>query len=320
MNEEQERQEGKGRVSPFTQKAARFLTKRNERILFLLTLGVAVLATLDAILDFFPLPISIALYVLAAAGFAMTCTLWVKAILVFLASMVEPFTRSNRIVNALVTDRRQRTILTTLPGIGISLIYAIFHGVIGIAARSAWYGSLSAYYLLLCIMRLLSVSYARQIYAKEEQADNAGERELKVYRNCGVILSASSIALGGAVFMLVIGYGGKSYSGLLIYVVATYTFCKLIIAIVNKAKVRKEKSLLLTTLRNLSYSDALVSLLSLQTALFAAFGQDAGEFVPTMNAMTGACVCLMILGLGIFMVYNAKKIQAKAQIEEETKE
>ena len=122
-----------------------------------------------------------------------------------------------------------------------------------------------------------------------------------------MMLALLSIALGGAVIMLVTGDGGTSYPGLMIYAVATYTFCKLVMSIVNMVKVRKEQSLLLTTLRNISYADSLVALLSLQTALFAAFGQDAGEFVPIMNALTGAAVCLMVLGLGISMVHDAKK-------------
>ena len=85
-------------------------------------------------------------------------------------------------------------------------------------------------------------------------------------------------------------------------------------AIRNMIKVRKEKSLLLVTLRNISYADALVSLLSLQTALFAAFGQDSGELIPLMNALTSAGVCLMILGIGIYMVRKSKKIQISASI------
>ena len=302
------------------QKAEQMLTKRNQCILFLLTIVVAAIAIFDAINDFFPEPISILLYALAAFGFVMTCTLWVKAISIFVTSVVLPFLKRNRIINAIITSKRLRIILSTLLKMGINLIYAVFHGVIGITARSAWYGSLSAYYLLLCVMRFLSVSYAKQIYTEKEQGDDQEKRELKVYRNCGLILSVSSIALGGAVIMLVMGYGGKSYSGLMIYTVATYTFYKLITSIINKVKARKEKSLLLTTLKDISYCDSLVSLLSLQTALFAAFGQNAGDFVSTMNALTGAGVCLMILGLGIYMVHHAKKLQTKAQAGKETKQ
>lgn len=179
---------------------------------------------------------------------------------------------------------------------GLNLIYAIFNGVIGFMNFSARYVSLAVYYLLLCAMRFLPVAYAGRVY------------QVKVpwrKRN----LSMMRIALGGAVIMLVSGEGGKSYQGLLIYAVATYTFYKLGMAIRNMIKVRKEKSLLLVTLRNISYADALVSLLSLQTALFAAFGQDSGELIPLMNALTSAGVCLMILGIGIYMVRKSKKIQ-----------
>lgn len=227
----------------------------------------------------------------------------------------------NQYLNTLVTDTQLRTVLLTLPGMGLNLIYALFNGVIGVLSRSAWYGSLSAYYLLLCIMRFLAVSYAGRVYevkvpwrrkdvshpdasSKEEQLEI---RAWKVHRNCGILFCMISIALEGAVIMLVYGEGGKSYPGLMIYAVATYTFYKLGMAIRNMIRVRREKSLLLVTLRNISYADALVSLLSLQTAMFAAFGQDSGAFIPLMDALTGAGVCLMILALGIYMIHRSKK-------------
>lgn len=215
----------------------------------------------------------------------------------------------------LIKDYFLQTVVTTLPGMGLNLIYAVFNGVIGITSRSAWYGSLSVYYLLLCIMRFMAVSYARQLYTKKGRNSSLKIRELKVYRNCGIMLSVMSVALGGTVIVLVHGEGGKSYPGVMIYAVATYTFYKLTMSIINMIKARKEKSVSLITLRNIGHSDSLVSILSLQTALFAAFGQDTGDYVTLQNALTGAGVCLMILGLGIYMVYNAKKQQgASAQI------
>ncbi len=234
---------------------------------------------------------------------------------------IQSFTRNNRIANTLITDTRLRTVLMTLPGMGLNLIYAVFNGVIGVMSRSAWYGSLAAYYFLLCIMRFLSVSYAGRVYevkvpwrrADASQPDGVSKEEQleirawKVHRNCGILFCMISIALGGAVIVLVSGEGGKSYPGLMIYAVATYTFYKLGMAIWNMIRVRREKSLLLVTLRNISYVDALVSLLSLQTAMFAAFGQDSGDMIPLMDALTGAGVCLMILALGIYMIHKSKK-------------
>ena len=312
-----ETQKAKGRFSSLARKARRLPTKRNQGILFLLALALGIVATADAAGGLFPAPVSITLYVLAGAGLVLTCTLWAKAILLFATSVVLPFARSNRIAAALIADNRLRAVLTAVPGVGVNLVFAAFNGVVGITARSAWYGSLSAYYLLLCTMRLLSVSYAKQIYTQKDRDAGLERRELKVYLSCGVMLSVSSIALGGAVIMLVGGDGGVSYPGLMVYAVATYTFYRLTLAIVNMVKARKESSLLLTTLRNISYSDSLVSLLSLQSALFAAFGRDAGELVPTMNALTGAGVCLMIVGLGMYMVHDARKRQCVARAGEE---
>ena len=291
--------------------------RRNQYLLFLVTIIVVAAAVYAAVTDAFPMPVSSTLYALAAIGFIYTITLLVKAILLFVNVVLLLFTKSNRIAHTLIADTKLRTVLITIPGMGLNLIYAIFNGVIGVMNLSAWYISLAVYYLLLCVMRFLAVAYAGRVYQVKipwwkrnpEKEDSLEIRSRRVYQNCGIIFSVMSIALGGAVIMLVSGEGGKSYPGLMIYAVATYTFYKMGMAIRNLVKARKEKSLLLVTLRNISYADALVSLLSLQTALFAAFGQDSGELAPLMNALTGTGVYLMILGLGIYMVRKAKKIQ-----------
>lgn len=306
----------KNRITPL-------MTKKNQCILFVFTIVVAAASIYTAVTDFFPQPVSITLYVLAAFGFSCSCTLWVRAIIFFVKLVLVPFTQSNKIANMLIKDARLRTVLTTLPGMGLNLIYAVFNGIVGIVNHSAWCGSLSAYYILLCVMRLLSVSYAGKIYSEkrkwkklqsnqkdEQKKDNSIKmytlRSWRVYHNCGIMLSVTSIALGGAVIMLVSGEGGKTYPGIMIYAVATYTFYKMVMAVRNMIMARKGDSALLSTLRNISYADALVSMLSLQTALFAAFGQDSEEMIPLMNALTGAAVCLMIFALGIIMVHKSK--------------
>lgn len=311
---------GRNEKASFKHNIGRFMTRKNQCIIFLLTIGVDAAAIYAAVTDSFWKPVNITLYAFAAAGLICTCTLWVRAILFFVNMVLLPFTKNNKIANTLITDTRLRTVLFTVPGLGINLIYAVFNGVIGVTNHSAWYGSLSAYYILLSLMRFLSVSYAKKVYAgktiwsnakgdknsRPKDKDDQEARSWKVHRNCGIILSMSSIALGGAVIILVSGEGGKSYPGLMIYAVATYTFCKIGIAISNMIKARKEKSILLVTLRNISYADALVSILSLQTAMFAAFGQDSGAMIPLTNALTGIGVSVMIFALGIYMIRRSK--------------
>lgn len=307
-------------LAAFRRRIARLLTVRNQCILFVLTIGIVAAAVYAAATDAFPELVNVTLYALAAFGFVCTCTLWVKAILFFVKAVWLPFTKNNQVASTLLADTRLRTVLITVPGMGLNFIYALFNGVIGFMGHSAWYGSLAAYYILLCLMRFLAVSYGGKIYRSrvpwkknytaiknaEWTQDSQEIRSWKVYKSCGVMFSFMSVALGGAVILLVTGEGGKSYPGLMIYTVATYTFYKMVMAVRNRIKAGKEKSTLLVTLRNISYADALVSMLSLQTALFAAFGQDSGDLVPTMNALTGAGVCLMILAMGLYMIHKSR--------------
>ncbi len=282
------------------------LTKRNQQILYVVTIIMVVLSLLDVSQKIFPQPVSIAVYVCAAVSFFSSCALWVRTIRILVKVVLIPFTERNKIIQILIKDYRLRSVVMALPGLGINMVFAVFNAVIGVISRSAWYGSLAAYYILLCIMRFISVMYAKSIYIDKAELTTE-QRELKVYRNCGRMLSVMSIALMGAVTMVVSGDGGKTYHGFMIYAVASYTFYKLVMSILGMVRARKEKSLLLITMRNIGHSDALVSMLSLQTALFAAFGQDSGNLVPVMNAATGAVVCLGALALGIHMVYDAGK-------------
>ena len=111
-----------------------------------------------------------------------------------------------------------------------------------------------------------------------------------MYRNIGILLSFLTIALAGAVILLVNQEGGKSYHGYMIFVVAMYTFYKAIISIINIMRARKMQSPLLVTIRNIGYADALVSVLSLQTAMFRSFGEDSNIDPTLTNGITGACV------------------------------
>jgi len=70
-------------------------------------------------------------------------------------------------------------------------------------------------------------------------------------------------------------------------------------------------SLLLRMIRNIGYADALVSLVSLQTAMFVSFGD--GTDTRTMNLLTGGVVCLMILLMGIYMIRLAGKQLAQME-------
>ena len=92
---------------------------------------------------------------------------------------------------------------------------------------------------------------------------------------------------------------------LLIYVVSTYTFYKIIIAICNIIKVQKYCQPIWQSLKNINLADAAVSILSLQVALIATFSSYSKML--TMNIITGSIVSLGVIAIGLFMIINSTK-------------
>ncbi len=183
-------------------------------------------------------------------------------------------------------------------------------GVVGIASRSAWYGTLAAYYILLSILRFTAVREAGILSGKADGEERL-PAEIRFYRWCGILFIIMTVALCGTVILILDEEGGKHYPGSLIYGAALYVFYKMIMSVVNLVKVRKHRSPLLLAIRDIGYVDACVSILSLQTAMFASFGTGEKEFSRLMNGVTGAAVCLMVLGTGIRAVWMAGKMKQK---------
>ena len=93
------------------------------------------------------------------------------------------------------------------------------------------------------------------------------------------------------------------YAGLMIYASAAYAFYKIIMALYNLVKARKQSDFKIRAVRNINFAYAAVSVLALQTAMFQAFSPEAD--VSLYNAVTGGAVCLLIVALGAFMFVQA---------------
>ena len=219
-----------------------------------------------------------------------------------------------RVVNYLSENYKDRSFIFAVPGFVVNCLFTLFNAFIGVRAFSAWYISLAVYYAMLGIMRFKFLNQELMLRRGDKERSSA-LREWKVFLHMGILLILMSIALSGMVILMVRGGYGKSYPEYIIYVVALYTFIKLITSIINMVKAGKYKSPQLMGLRNIGYADALVSMLSLQTAMFAAFDNGDMAFRELMNSITGACVCVMVIGIGVSMVcigaLNIKKVNVK---------
>ncbi|MDE7244287.1 MAG: hypothetical protein K2O18_09990 [Oscillospiraceae bacterium] len=197
----------------------------------------------------------------------------------------------------LTKDARFRAELSLTVGFAINLLYIVIKMVSGIYYRSLWFVSLAIYYALLAVMRL-SLLYPRR------QADKTAE--LQRYRLCGIILLLMNLVLTGIVIFMVHQNRGYEYPGMLIYAMAAYSFYSVILATVNVVKFRKYRSPILSAAKAINLVAAMVSILSLETAMMAQFGGDDDPlFRKAMTGATGGGVCVIVLGMAIYMIVKS---------------
>lgn len=202
-----------------------------------------------------------------------------------------------------VRDVKFRTEVSLGIGFTVNLLYIAMKLVSGIYYRSTWFIALAVYYTLLAVMRFLLLYRRRWPEGKARQ-----ELELRRYRLCGYVLLMMNLALSGIVVFMVRYDRGYEYPGTLIYAMAAYSFYAVIIAAINVVKFRRHGSPILSAAKAISLVAALVSVLSLETAMLAQFGgEDDPLFRKAMTGATGGGVCVIVLGMALFMIVKASK-------------
>jgi len=180
-----------------------------------------------------------------------------------------------------------------------NLLYAGMQIVSWYMEPSAWFVIMAAYYGILAVMRSILLRRVR----RDEPGKNR-RAELGTAKLCAVILLMINFVLTGAVMMILYMGKGARYSGVLIYVMALYTFYITIHAIASLIRYRKYKSPVMTVSKIISLSAALVSMLSLETAMLSEFGGMDARSEWLLTVLTGAGVSVCIVGLSVYMIVS----------------
>lgn len=211
-------------------------------------------------------------------------------------------------------DVRFRTEISLYLGFLINLLYIVMKMASGIYYHSVWFVSVALYYILLAVMRFLLFRRG-----KTRTDENHLEAELKRYRMCGILLLLMNQALIGIVVFMVHQNKSYDYPGVLIYAMAAYSFYCVIVAGVNVIKFRRHGSPVLSAAKVISLVSAMVSILSLETAMVTRFGdQDDFAFRQIMTGATGGGVCTLVLGIAVYMIVKSS-LQLKKINNTETK-
>lgn len=192
------------------------------------------------------------------------------------------------------------------------LAYAAFTMATGFAYDSDWAVAVALYHVAIAGLGFaLAFGLAR---ARRLQDARREIRELRMARTCGVLLAVMALALSGVMAQMVVHRQAWVYGQVVVISSATFTFVNLGFAIASAVRVRTLARPALVASRAVSLSKTLVQLFFLETTMIAAFGEADGEmFRFVMEAVTGAVVFLLVLGIAVaLLVFAGRRLRRAA--------
>lgn len=248
-------------------------------------------------------PVAYVSYVFSAYALTIVCA-WIARNAGSFRKKINTAIHRNQLAHRYLTDVSFKTHVSLYLSLGLNLLYAAIKLFYGVWYRSVWFGTLAAYYIMLAIMRFLLLHHVNRTGFGGDLIS-----ELKRYRLCGVVLMLMNIALSGVVILVVQKNEGFVYAGNLIYVMAMYAFYSVITAVMDLVKYRRFRSPVMSASKAIKLAAALVSMLSLETAMLTEFGREDNPeaFRRIMTGATGGCVCLIVLGMALYMIVTATK-------------
>ena len=131
----------------------------------------------------------------------------------------------------------------------------------------------------------------------------------------GILLLLLGIVLTAIIDISLSQHIATVYDTITMITIATYTFGKITVTIVNAVRQRRNSSPLLLVIRNIRYAEVAASVLTLQRSMLVSFGEADEWQIYLMNALTGLAVCMFVVVLGILLMIKSGKEMDYGQIK-----
>lgn len=241
------------------------------------------------------------IYALSAIFLAFSVFLFVKAYPKIKQKFVALLEKS-KLTKRFVKDKNFRKTVLAVTGSVANIAYLALLTVSAVISRSAWIALLAGYYFLLILTK--TVLLFGELKIIKGRAKDKERKAIKIYHNTGTFFVIMAILLSGMIIRMANAEAGATYKDLFVYVVATYTFFKLILTIADIFKERCNRNFVIKAIVNIGAVEAMVSSYFLQLGMTKTFGEsDPAAF----NMASGICLCVAIFVLGAFILANGQE-------------
>lgn len=208
-------------------------------------------------------------------------------------------------------DFEFRTVVNTTIACTTSLIMSAYYIILAVlSGGDRWWISFAFYSFSLSAIRIILLFSYKTKHNGEDKLFH-----VKNYVFCGIMIIMLTFALAAVITLIVVRGYHMSYMGYLIYGVALLTFYKICMGIYNIFKAMRD-NFTVQAFRSINVADALVSVVSLQAALLAAFASETNTVLS--NIVTGTVAAVLIFALGILMIIRGGRILHNTHMGSET--
>ena len=208
---------------------------------------------------------------------------------------VEPKVLSTETGRALFGTYGASNVFWSLVSLLINIGYAVLNIVLAVLLNSLWYGLIAIFYAVLMGARMTIIFLARHIARKYWM--NKTEllyAELKVSIGSGGLIFLMDLSMAFAVTFMITNTPPNSSGKVVAIGLAAYTFYKIILAIVNLVRSRKNGDPVVTALRNISMADACMSMVNTTITLDMTFGSGNLAIAKNLAAFLAVGVTLAL--------------------------
>lgn len=201
-----------------------------------------------------------------------------------------------------------KTIASSIISFGITILFALYNGFLGVTLLSVWHGSICVFYLLLIAIRgmILLNEKKNAMRSESQRACCRG----KAFAISSVILLVLNLALIVPISLMATFEKPVNIGLIPSIAMAAYTTYKITMASIHIKKQKSNKcgNILIAELRTINFIDALVSILTLQnTLIMVNQTKSSVKDMLTLSAVSSAIIYIVILFTTIHLLVKGFK-------------
>lgn len=209
----------------------------------------------------------------------------------------QKISNKNKFLNRYFNDIYFRTMLATSFSLFLGVCFVGYNAFAGIYYHSVWNGSISVYYALLVIIKIVFLYGEYKITNDKHTQEYKDFERAKMFRIEGVFLILVNIALVAPVTILAMSKKEVNLPMWVAIADATYTFYKAISCIYSFIKTRKNNNLSVKGIKNLNLVGVIISILSLENTMIITFSPEISAGMRLLVVLSA----LVAVGLNMWI-------------------